>query len=81
MHDVHKPDRVTGTPMIGRLAISAFARQARQQVDVPHCLDRLFRARTVPIIPILVTGRRATFEEWPSRTSANTASVASVRLP
>ena len=51
MHDVHKPDRVTGTPMIGRLAISAFARQARQQVDVPHCLDRLFRARTVPIIP------------------------------
>jgi hypothetical protein len=39
------------------------------------------RARTVPIIPILLTGRRATFEEWPSRTSANTASVASVRLP
>ena len=60
MHDVHKPDRVTGTPMIGRLAISAFARQARQQVDVPHCLDRLFRALTVPIIPVLLSGRRAT---------------------
>ena len=59
MHDVHKPDRVTGTPMIGRLAISAFARQARQQVDVPHCLDRLFRALTVPIIPILLSGRCA----------------------
>jgi hypothetical protein len=25
---------------------SGFARQARQQVDVPHCLDRLFLART-----------------------------------
>jgi len=54
MHDVHKPDRVTGTPMIGRLAISSFARQARQQADVPHRLDRLFRTLTVPIIPVLL---------------------------
>jgi hypothetical protein len=36
-----------------------FTRQARQQVDVPHCLDRLFCTRAMPIIPILLTGRRA----------------------
>jgi hypothetical protein len=38
---------------------SGFARQARQQVDVSHCLDRLFCTRAMPIIPILLTGRRA----------------------
>ena len=38
---------------------SGFARQARQQVDVPHCLDRLFCTRAMPIIPILLTGWRA----------------------
>jgi hypothetical protein len=83
MHDVHKPDRVTGTPMIGRLAISAFARQARQQVDVPHCLDRLFRARTVPIIPILVTNRRATFSPMHSTdaTAANRGRTTALPRP
>jgi hypothetical protein len=39
--------------------LSGFARQARQQVDVPHCLDRVFRALTVPIIPVLLSGRCA----------------------
>jgi hypothetical protein len=39
--------------------LSGFARQARQQVDIPHCLDRLLCTRAVPIIPILLTGRRA----------------------
>ena len=39
--------------------ISGFTRQARQQADVPHCLDCLFRALTVPIIPVLLSGRCA----------------------
>ena len=38
---------------------SGFSRQARQQVDVPPCLDRLLCARAVPIIPIFLTSRRA----------------------
>ena len=38
---------------------SGFPCQARQQVDVPDCLYRLFCARAVPIIPIPLAGRRA----------------------
>ena len=38
---------------------SGFTRQARQQIDVPHRLDRLFCARAVPIVAILLAGRRA----------------------
>jgi hypothetical protein len=40
-------------------ALSEFTRQARQQVDAPDCLDRLFCARAVPMIPILLTVRCA----------------------
>jgi hypothetical protein len=46
-----------GADQCAFLRISA---PSAQQVDVPDCLDRLFCARTVPIIPILLTGRRAT---------------------
>jgi len=42
-----------------RTRLSGFARQAREQVNVPHCLNRLFCTRAMPIISILLTGRRA----------------------
>jgi hypothetical protein len=52
-------------------AFSGFARQAGQQVDVPHCLDSLFCARAVPVISILPTGRRtATGSMHPADTTA-----------
>ena len=35
------------------------SRQARQQVNVPHCFDRLLGARAVPIIPNPLAGRCA----------------------
>jgi hypothetical protein len=55
----------SGKPSTARYAQSTTRglsqRQARQQVDVPHCADRLFCAHAVPIIAILLTGRRAAF--------------------
>ena len=50
----NRPDEPTNAPFSG------FPGQARQQVDVPHGLDRLFCARAVPIVSIQLTGRRAT---------------------
>jgi hypothetical protein len=46
-------ERIANTPLLG------FPRQTRQHVDVPHRLDRLHCATAVPIIPVLLTFRRA----------------------
>jgi hypothetical protein len=54
---------------------SGLARQSGQQVDVPHCLDRLFCARAMSIIPILIADRRTTsvpFGCWSSAVLGST---------
>ena len=54
-----------------RTLFLGFARQAGQQVDVPHCLDGLLCARTVSMIAILLTARRtATGSVHPTDTTA-----------
>jgi hypothetical protein len=59
-HNPHNSGhRLNTTTVPANTSFSGFTRQARQQVDVPHCLDRLFCARAVPIITILLAGRRA----------------------
>jgi hypothetical protein len=58
MANTHRLNISTTVP--ANTPFSEFTRQARQQVDVPHCLDRLFCTRAMAIIPISLTGRRAT---------------------
>jgi len=51
--------RARRSSSISAVLFSGFTRQAGQQVDVPHRLDRLFCARAVPIVAILLASRRA----------------------